>query len=71
MYVQGGLYDKLQCTKGTATAAAAVEKKANESVVHQKRMSGLNKVSNLSGRVVDLEITVGFLYRRFLRSQGS
>ena len=41
--------------------AAAVAKKENESVAHHKWILGLNNVSNLTGRLEDLERTVGFL----------
>ena len=41
--------------------AAAVAKKATESVAHHKRMLGLNNISNLTGRLGDLEMSVDFL----------
>ena len=58
MYVQGGIYDEIQLVKGATTA---VTRMANDVVVYQKRMPGLNNVSNLITRVGDLERTVGYL----------
>ena len=49
--------------KGEATAVAAVAKTANKAVAHQKRMSGLNNVINLTVRVGVLERMVGYLQR--------
>ena len=45
-------------------------KKENESMAHHKWMAGLNNVSNLTGRLGDLERTVCFL-QDMLKESGS
>ena len=42
-------------------AVAAVTRTANNNAAHQKQMSGLNNVINLTTRVGDLERTVVYL----------
>ena len=60
-YVRGVIYDEIQPVKGVAMVAEAVARMANDDVVHQTRMTGLDNVSNLTVRVGDLESMVTYL----------